>query len=262
MSTDTLTIPRKSGLPREVFKWLQSLDLTFPVHNVRRDFSNGFLVGEIFSCYYPTEIEMHSYTNGTSLQTKLGNWSLMKRFFNRNEFDIPKEVIDGTIHCKPGAAELLVVFIYSILTKRPVRGWDWRGETDFTDITYQLMLPMHARPTATRAIKNNTKITENITEPNMITNKEKVSTMGFVEDSSLTKIVECPSASKRILEFLEKDGDFSPKIFEYNGFGEACYFSEETEVKIVFYLLYLHVILIRYGFESFVSNILYNRCFF
>jgi len=173
MSTDTLTIPRKSGLPREVFKWLQSLDLTFPVNNVRRDFSNGFLVGEIFSCYYPTEIEMHSYTNGTSLQTKLGNWSLMKRFFDRNEFDIPKEVIDGTIHCKPGAAELLVVFIYSILTKRPVRGWDWRGETDFTDITYQVMLPMHARPTATRAIKNNTKITENITEPNMITNKEK-----------------------------------------------------------------------------------------
>lgn len=37
------------------------------------------------------------------------------------------------------------------------------------------MLPMHARPTASRAIKNNTKITESITEPNMITNMEKVS---------------------------------------------------------------------------------------
>merc|ERR1711881_413083 len=173
MSTSSLTVPRKSGLPREIFKWLQSLDLTFPVHNVRRDFSNGFLVGEIFCCYYPDKIEMHSYTNGTSLNTKLGNWALLKRFFERNEFNIPKEVIDGTIHCKQGAAELLVVFIYSILTKRPIRGWDWRSETDFTDSTYQFMLPMHARSTTSTAIKNNMKITEFITEPNIITNMQK-----------------------------------------------------------------------------------------
>lgn len=180
MSTNTLTIPRKSGLPREVFKWLQSLDLTFPAHNVRRDFSNGFLIGEIFSCYYPIDIEMHSYTNGTSLQTKLGNWSLLKRFFNRQQFNIPKEVIDGTIHCKPGAAELLVVSIYSILTKKEVKGFDWNNrtaETDFTDITYQTMLPMHARSTASRAIKTNTKITENVTEPNMLTNMKKAETI-------------------------------------------------------------------------------------
>jgi len=95
MSNESLTVPRKSGLPREIFKWLQSLDMTYPVHNVRRDFSNGFLIGEIFSNYYPGEIEMHSFTNGTSLQTKLGNWSLLKRFFDKNDFNITKEVIKG-----------------------------------------------------------------------------------------------------------------------------------------------------------------------
>jgi len=173
MSTNSLTIPRKSGLPREIFKWLQSLDLAFPVHNVRRDFSNGYLVGEIFSCYYQGELEMHSYNNGTSLQNKLGNWSLLQRFFEKEKFTIPKEVIDGTIHCKQGAAELLVVFIYSILTKRPIRAWDWKSESDFTDSTYQFMLPMHARSTTSTAIKNNMKITEFITEPNIITNMEK-----------------------------------------------------------------------------------------
>jgi len=178
MSTSSLTIPRKSGLPREIFKWLQSLDLAFPVHNVRRDFSNGYLVGEIFSYYYNGDIEMHSFNNGTSLQNKLGNWSLLQRFFIRQELNIPKDVVNGTIHCKQGAAELLVVYIYSILTKRVVRGFELASDADcefreFTDSNYQFMLPMHARSTTSTAIKNNMKITEFITEPNIITNMEK-----------------------------------------------------------------------------------------
>ena len=42
-----------------------------------RDFTNGYLVAEIFSWYYPQEIQMHMYNNGQSLESKQKNWDLL-----------------------------------------------------------------------------------------------------------------------------------------------------------------------------------------
>lgn len=83
-----------------------------------RDFSNGYLVAEILSWYHPQDIQMHSYTNGTSIGTKLGNWQQLERVFCKHQLCFLPEEIEGTVHCKPGAAASLVTRLYTLLTHK------------------------------------------------------------------------------------------------------------------------------------------------
>ncbi|CAH1777067.1 unnamed protein product [Owenia fusiformis] len=138
-----------------------------------RDLTNGYLVAEIFSWYYPQEIQMHSYNNGTSLDSKQRNWSLLKIFIKRHKLDIEEELLEGTIHCKEGAAQLLVERIYNILTNREVKKMNPEHEIDFTDRAYQAKLPMHARSTASQAVKNNLKTTEIMADGSIILSQQK-----------------------------------------------------------------------------------------
>ncbi|XP_028932907.1 spermatogenesis-associated protein 4 [Ornithorhynchus anatinus] len=158
--------PRRSPPARALLRWLQSLQLSFCPRHVHRDFSNGFLIAEILNFYYPEDLRMSGFENGTSLQTKLSNWAQLEKFFARKHLKLSKELIDGTLHCKPGASEILIQEVYTVLTGKRIKTLQ-EDEADFTDRAYQITLPLVAQATASKAIKNNIKSTELLTNPSI-----------------------------------------------------------------------------------------------
>lgn len=133
------------ALPRELLKWLQSLDLSYSVSNAKRDLSNGFVVAEIMHRYYPTEVKLFSYDNGMKLATKLDNWERLYYLFKTKNIPIGKGDFDSVIHCEPGAAVAMLYKLFHGLTKRQIP----------TFIAAQPNPPpAYMRPTASRVLKD------------------------------------------------------------------------------------------------------------
>uniref|UniRef100_G1T5N8 Spermatogenesis-associated protein 4 n=1 Tax=Oryctolagus cuniculus TaxID=9986 RepID=G1T5N8_RABIT len=165
--------PKRSGLSPSVLRWLQGLDLSFSPKNIKRDFSNGFLIAEIFSMYYPWDLQLSSFENGTSLKVKLDNWAQLEKFLARKKFKLPKELIHGTIHCKAGVPEILIEEIYTLLTQREIKSIQ-DDRVNFTDYSYQMHLPLVPRSTASKSIKDNIRLSELMSNPNMLSNELKI----------------------------------------------------------------------------------------
>ena len=113
----------QANLPREVLRWVQSLDLAYSVKNVRRDFSNGFLVAEIISRYYSKDISMHSYDNGDAAKKKRDNWAQLLRVFRKVRLanTITEEQANLIACLEDGAAVDFLSKLYEELTQRTLQ---------------------------------------------------------------------------------------------------------------------------------------------
>jgi hypothetical protein len=135
-----------TGLDREVIRWLQHLDLSFIVKNPKRDLTNGWLVAEILSRYYPKDINMLSYDKGTRLATKIDNWEQLFKVFQKHNLPFNKHEFDGVIHCKAGSGTMFLYKLYSVLTERQVKMFQ-PGDNKPPD-------PAFMRPTASLILKD------------------------------------------------------------------------------------------------------------
>jgi len=153
-SIPALTVSKPASLSREVLKWLQSLDLAYSVKQVKRDFSNGFLVAEIFSRYYGKEFSMHSYDNGYAMKVRKDNWKQLLKIFRKIGLTtiITENEISDIVYCRDGAAVTFINRIYEVLTQRKVQNVIKRPLPD--------SVPPFARPTASTVANSASKSPE------------------------------------------------------------------------------------------------------
>lgn len=85
---------------------------------ISSDFANGFLVAEIFSRYYPKDITMHSFDNGTGMSKRKDNWLQLEKFFLKIGFHVERRVIDSILHCKSDCVVAFIETIYTLLTNK------------------------------------------------------------------------------------------------------------------------------------------------
>ena len=109
-----------NSLPREVLKWLQSLDLSYALANPKRDFANGFLVAEVASKFWKN-VPMHSIDNGVAVSKRRDNWQTLAKLFAAKGFPLQRDLTDGVILSKDGCAVQLICELYSFLTNRKLQ---------------------------------------------------------------------------------------------------------------------------------------------
>ena len=70
----------RSKLPREIWRWLLGFSLKGKTKNVRRDFSNGYVIAEVLHQYFPMDIQLPEFRNGESFPIKMANWQQLGKF--------------------------------------------------------------------------------------------------------------------------------------------------------------------------------------
>ena len=92
------------NLPREVFKWIQGLDLSYSIVDYKRDLNDGFLIAEIFSRYFPEKMTQDDIDKKKYLPVSMHMFDHSQNFARRirtnqigNEMPFTKKDIDFQI---------------------------------------------------------------------------------------------------------------------------------------------------------------------
>ncbi|CCW60797.1 unnamed protein product [Phytomonas sp. EM1] len=118
-------------MQREVIKWVQSLDLSSPIRNPKRDLANGVLVAEIISRYCHARndnsncdsprvaFSMTGILTGVSAESRRHNWSLILRTLQGMKCEtVTAPLVEAILRLHPGAAQIVLDNLYKFFTKK------------------------------------------------------------------------------------------------------------------------------------------------
>lgn len=76
------------SFPRPILKWMQTLNLSVKIRDLRRDFSSGFIFAEILSRYFPSMVYLNKFQNHSSKADIDDNWTLLRELFAKVNFQV------------------------------------------------------------------------------------------------------------------------------------------------------------------------------
>ena len=172
-SDEKIIIARETNrirLPRELAKWLQSLDLSYKIKNISRDLANGFSVAEILSRYpvpFATSlpydvtnyyrVNMQEFSNGISFSERTTNWKHITDILTRKyHMSFPPDLPDKVKCQAPNAALEFLCLLYKFLTRKNLNILNKTDETEkYKNYNEFSILPSYMKPTTNLLIRDN-----------------------------------------------------------------------------------------------------------
>lgn len=97
---------------QELYSWVDQIPLSRPKKNLTRDFSDGVLVAETISHYFPKLVELHNYPPATGTKLKMENWNVLNRkVFKKLHFELAEDVIKQVVNAKPFVIERVLLML-------------------------------------------------------------------------------------------------------------------------------------------------------
>lgn len=94
---------------QELYKWIDTIDLSRPKRNISRDFSDGVLVAEVVKNFIPRMVDLHNYQPASSQAQKMANWkTLNQKVLKKLDLNVPQNVMQGVVMMKPGVIEVVL----------------------------------------------------------------------------------------------------------------------------------------------------------
>jgi len=92
-----------------LYKWLDNIPLSRRKRNITRDFSDGVLMAEVVHRFFPSIIDLHNYSQGLRVDTKLYNWKhLNEKVLKKIGFELDFKTINDLANSKKGVIEIVL----------------------------------------------------------------------------------------------------------------------------------------------------------
>ena len=90
----------------DLYQWIDQIPLTRRKKNLSRDFSDGVLMAEVVSHFFPRLVDLHNYDQAMRVDTKIYNWkTLNTKVLKKLKFNLDTDTITALANARPGVIE-------------------------------------------------------------------------------------------------------------------------------------------------------------